>query len=523
MFVSSMLVVAPIYIGSNVSIRDTASVEPGASMMNGSQIDMCSTVPMGWKAPEATYMVGGPALASSVIDLPALKTTRGLRLSLAPFTPYLLLIPLYIHRLVFKSVLSLISSDEVASWQLQLSLIWIAMFPSVYAATIGGAGLTIITKWCLVWNLRAGPQTRLKALRLEVGDKSVLQFSFMQLLNNNRSIFIQVYEVCAEVLFPVFRHLPQSLVGLFLHLLGATVSQPLIFEENGFVDEARYLNLVKTGNLLKMGSGVFLGNGDYLHKWKDPLTGQLFLYEVKIPDGCFFAGHSYVGVGAQLEGNIGVLGGSCVPPFTKVTKSRICVGSEGRFSLKMPQNIDYNIKMPASRQLHVFLIALSRSAVNLVPVTTFVTLWLQLFQLLMRRLDPSMFIFGAYISLVGAISLNSILMVALHNTIWKLLRLHSTDKEHRINSIVYHSRRYRTWFQSNLILHMLSEFVLVYTGSSPLSTILLRLLGMKNIGKDFIIDSHGVSGFLLHMLCLFALYLCMFPIHYPFGRCNCVN
>ncbi len=273
------------------------------------------------------------------------------------------------------------------------------------------------------------------------------------------------------------------------------------------MDDMRYLNLVKTGDLLKLGSGVFLGVGDYLHKLKDPLTDQLFLYDVDIPDGCFFAGHSYVGVGTQLEDNVGVLERSCVPPFTRVKKSRICVGNEGHFSMRMPQSVEnWKIERSASRRLPVLLIGISKSVVNLVPVTIFNTTWFQLYQLLMGHLDPSMFIVGAYVSFVAAAALNSILMVVLHNTIWKIPQPCSTDEGHRIYSSTYHSHRYRAWVQNNLIVRLLNEFVLVYIGSSPLSTILFRLLGVGKIGKDFIIDSHGVSGFLLHVLYYFALH-----------------
>ncbi len=319
--------------------------------------------------------------------------------------------------------------------------------------------------------------------------------------NSNPCIFLQAYELCAEVLFPLFRFLPLSLFGLFLYLLGAKVSRPLTFEEDGFVEDMRYLSLVKTCDLLKLGSGVFLGAGDYKQQLKDPLTNQLFLYDVGLPDGCFFGGHTYVGVGAQLEENVGVLDGSCVPPFSRVKKSRICVGNEGQYSMKMPQNAeDWKIVRSTSQQLLILLTDILKSAANLVPVVTLKMIWFQVYQLLMGHLDPSMSIAGVYVSFVAASSLNAIFMIVLHNTVWDLPQPHSRDGEHRVYSSAYRSASYRVWLHNYSCVRMLNESILAYTGSSPISPFLLRLLRVGKIGKDLIVDSRGVSGLALHVL-----------------------
>ncbi len=328
-----------------------------------------------------------------------------------------------------------------------------------------------------------------------------LVFQFLHVIRVNLYIFLQAYELCAEVLFPLFRFLPPSLVGLFLHFLGAKVSHPLTFEENGLVQDMRYLSLVKTGDLLKLGSGVFLGLGNYLYQLKDPVTNQLFLYDVDIPDGCFFADHSYVGVGTQLEENIGVLDRSCVPPFSRVKKSQIFVGNRGQFSMKMQQNAeDWKIERPISQQLLILLTDMLKSAVNLVPVVTLKMIWFQVYQLLMGYLDPSMSIVGVYVSFVAAAALNAIFMIVLHNTIWNFPEPRSTDQGHMVYSSAYRSASYRMWLQNYLCVRTLNESILVYTGSSPLSSFLLRILKVGVIGKDFIIDSHGVSGLALHVL-----------------------
>ncbi len=168
MFVSSMLVMAPIYIGCNVSIKDAAIVEPGASMMGGSSLDMCSTIPMDWTAPAGVYMIGSPAQASKIIDTPALKNSSRLRLILAPFMPFLLAVPLFIQISVFLAILSPVYNDLLFTMKAQ-PVVWLAMLVSEYAGTIGAACLTIVTKWCLVQRLRAGPQSYWTAMKLEVG------------------------------------------------------------------------------------------------------------------------------------------------------------------------------------------------------------------------------------------------------------------------------------------------------------------------------------------------------------------
>ncbi len=310
--------------------------------------------------------------------------------------------------------------------------------------------------------------------------------------------------MCAEVLFPLYRFLPPSLVGLFLHFIGAKVSHPLTFEANNLVQDMRYLSLVKTGDLLKLGSGVILGLGNYMYQLKDPVTNQLFLYDVNIPDNCFLAGRSYVGVGTKLEENAGVLDRSCTPPFSRVKKSRIAVGNTGQFSMKMSQNAeDWKIERHIPQQLLILLMGMLRSSVNLIPVATLKMIWFQVYQLLMVYLDPSMSIVGVYVSFIAATALNAIFMIVLHNT-RNFPRPHSTDRAHLVYSSAYRSGPYWSWLHYNLCLRTLNESILVYTGSSPLSSFLLRILKVGKIGKDFIIDSRGVSGLALHVLYSFA-------------------
>ncbi len=188
-FVSSMLILSPVFIGSNAAVNHAANVEPGAKLMGGSTLDFQGTLPMGWTSSTNTYLRGAPAKPEKFVDQPLTRKRDILPILLAPlmicvyviaYSPEMKLFN-FLHSMLPNSAPSSISSAVLY----QVSL-FVCMFFAQYMGMIAVACMVIIVKWSLVQRITVGEQSFWKEKRMKVGVVLLLTlFSLIFLLNDH--------------------------------------------------------------------------------------------------------------------------------------------------------------------------------------------------------------------------------------------------------------------------------------------------------------------------------------------------
>ncbi len=183
-FISSMLVLSPVFIGSNATVSHTANVEPGAKLLGGSKLDFCSTLPMGWTSSSNTYLCGAPAEPVKFVDRPLTRKRDVLPVLMAPFMICVYAIGLspgmklfnFLHSLLPNNAPSTISSAMVY----QASTL-VCMFFSDFMSTLALCCMMIIIKWSLVQRITRGEQSFFKEKRMKVGVGTVVVLVLLSL------------------------------------------------------------------------------------------------------------------------------------------------------------------------------------------------------------------------------------------------------------------------------------------------------------------------------------------------------
>ncbi len=171
-FISSMLVLSPVFIGSNATVSHTANIEPGSKLMGGSTIDFCSTLPMGWTSSSNTYLSGAPAKPVKFLDQPLTRKRDILPVLMAPFMICIYVIAYYPHARFFNFFHSLLPNNAlptVFSGVLYHAAVLLCMLCSDFLGTLAFACMLIIVKWVLVQRITPGEQSFFKAKRMKVG------------------------------------------------------------------------------------------------------------------------------------------------------------------------------------------------------------------------------------------------------------------------------------------------------------------------------------------------------------------
>ncbi len=188
-FVSSMLVLSPVFIGSNAVVSQTANVEPGAKLMVGSILSFCSTLPMGWTSSRNTYLSGAPAEPVKFVDLPLTRKRDILPILLAPLVIYVYVMAFYFQQEIFGFLHSMLPNNApstMSSALLYQASLFLCIHFAGFIGTLACACMVIIVKWSLVQRITVGEQSFWKDKRMKVSVVLLLMlFSLIFLLNDH--------------------------------------------------------------------------------------------------------------------------------------------------------------------------------------------------------------------------------------------------------------------------------------------------------------------------------------------------
>ncbi len=188
-FMSSMLILSPVFIGSNAAVSHAANVEPGARLMGGSTLDFQSTLPMGWTSSRNTYLCGAPAKPVKFVDEPLTRKRDALPILLAPLMICIYFISISNQMKLFNFLRSMLPNNApstISSAVLYQVSLFVCMHFSDFVGTLAAACVVIIVKWGLVQHITAGEQPFWKEKRMKVGVVLFLMlFSLIFLLNDH--------------------------------------------------------------------------------------------------------------------------------------------------------------------------------------------------------------------------------------------------------------------------------------------------------------------------------------------------
>ncbi len=506
-FVSSMLILSPVFIGSNATVEHTANVEPGAKLMGGSTLDFCSTLPMGWTSSTNTYLCGALAKPVKFVDQPLTRKRDILPILLAPLMIWVYAAALFPEIIIFNFLHSILPNNAAPSTISSAMVYQISLFLCMYMAdfvgTLASTCMVIIFKWSLVQRITPGEQSYWKERRMKVGGMLLfVLFSLIFLLNDH--CVLQVYEFLVDYTAVLLYCIPHPFQGIYLHLLGCKVKDVVDFSDReSAVQYAKLPLLGKLGELLEVGTGALVNGEDISYRYEDPVTGQVFFHELILGDYTYMGGNSVVGMGVEFKPSSGVGGRSCVHSFSTVQENTISVGNSGQFSMRRPKGDGiisdrvHSSKTPLSWKL-IFMLKHFVRALNIsVTMVILKVCVFQSFGMLEGYFNPSSvpeFLACAYISFVIGAFLTAVILVMTSHTIYGLSQRLLRGDPGVMNTDLYHSWVYHD--VNTLSLYML---IVPYIGSSPLASFMLRLLGSK-VGKDLIVDNVAVSGIALNLL-----------------------
>ncbi len=172
-----MLVLSPVYIGSNTTVSHNAIVEPGAKLLGGSKLDFCSTLQMGWTTPMNTYLCGAPAEPAKFVDQPFTRKRELLPILMAPFMINIYAIALYPGMKLFyilHSLLPSVAPSTTLSTMVYQASTFVCMTFSDFVGTLAICCMMFTIKWSLVQRITPGEQSFFKEKRMRVGAVTVV-------------------------------------------------------------------------------------------------------------------------------------------------------------------------------------------------------------------------------------------------------------------------------------------------------------------------------------------------------------
>ncbi len=314
-----------------------------------------------------------------------------------------------------------------------------------------------------------------------------------------------MYEYLVEYTISVLYFLPHALQGVYLHLVGCKIADVIDYcDRQSAVHFSKLPLFAKQGELLEMGTGVFMNGEEISCRYEDPVTGQVFYHDTTIGDYSYIGGNSVVGVGVEFKESSGVGGRSCVHSFTTVKESTISVGNSGQFIMRRPQTSSSSKPQVHSKNTPIFwkvmyMLKYIKISFNVsLPVAVFKTCLFCSFGMVQGYFNPSSvpeIVVCCYFACIVWLFMTIVIVIALCQTVYALpKKLLSGVESGPINS-----SNYNTWIHNSVMLVVLKYTIQPFIGSSPLHSILLRIVGNK-VGKNFVADNTMVSGIALHLL-----------------------